>query len=335
MILDKILQSSRKYFILIFSFFIISCDNISSFSITGSTMGTTYEVKINSPNFIDVGELKLKIDSYLLDINMIFSTYIDSSEISIINKSLDDTIIVSDEFNYVALEALYWSEVSNGLYDPTVYPLVDLWGFTSNTKKNPPKDEIIQNVLKNVSYKDISIDSNILKKKKNTFFDLSSLAKGYAVDSIALMLLDEGYNDFMINIGGELLCIGNNNNKDWLIGIAHPNENGLFLKTIVNDLSIATSGTYNNYTEYNGIEYSHIINPISGYPIINSVVSATVLSESCMVSDAIATMLMVLPYQVGIDIINNTSNTECLILLKEDNKIISVESNNFKDNIAY
>ena len=334
MILDKILQTFKIYFILLSSFFIISCNNMSSFSIIGTTMGTTYEVKINSVDFVDAHELKEKIDSYLLDINMIFSTYIDSSEISIINKSLDDKILISNEFNDVILESLYWANISNGLYDPTVYPLVDLWGFAGNKKNNPPNDEIIQNILKNISYRKISLDNNILFKQKNTHIDLSSLAKGYAVDSIALMLINQGFNDFMIDIGGELLSSGNNDNKDWIIGIAHPNESGLFLKTIINDFSIATSGTYNNYTIYNGQEYSHIINPITGYPINNSVVSATVLSESCMVSDAIATMLMVLPYQKGIDIINNIENIECMILINEENKIISIKSDNFKENIV-
>ena len=297
-------------------------------------MGTTYEVKINSVNFVDVHELKVKIDRYLLDINMIFSTYIDSSEISVINRSLEDKILISNEFRDVLQESLYWANISNGLYDPTVYPLVDLWGFAGNKNNNAPKYEIIQNILKNISFENIKLDNNILFKPNNTHIDLSSLAKGYAVDSIALMLLDKGFNDFMIDIGGELLCSGNNNNKDWIIGIAHPNENGLFLKTIINDYSIATSGTYSNYTIYEGEEYSHIINPTTGYPIINSVVSATVLSESCMVSDAIATMLMVLPYEEGIDIINNIENTECMILINDKNKIISIESDNFKKNVV-
>tara|TARA_B110000495_G_C22932442_1_gene545156 strand:- start:13 stop:1020 length:1008 start_codon:yes stop_codon:yes gene_type:complete len=334
MILDKILQPSRIYFILLFSFFIVSCNNISSFSIAGNTMGTTYEVKINSASFVDVGELKVKIDSYLLDINMIFSTYIDNSEISVINRSLEHEILISNEFRDVLQESLYWANISNGLYDPTVYPLVDLWGFAENKNINAPEDKIIQNMLKNISFENISLENNTLFKTKSTHIDLSSLAKGYAVDSIALMLLDRGLNDFMIDIGGELLCSGNNNNKDWIIGVAHPNENALFLKTIINDFSIATSGTYNNYTIYEGVEYSHIINPITGYPIVNSVVSATVLSKSCMVSDAIATMLMVLPYKEGIDIINSIENTECIILISDKNKIISIESDNFKKNVV-
>lgn len=296
-------------------------------------MGTTYQIKINTKNHINEDSLKLDIDNYLYDINMVFSTYIDSSEISMINTSLENKFLISEELKYVLFESLYWADISSGLYDPTVYPLVDLWGFAGSQRTKVPTEYEIQDILDRVSYKNISLVDNILNKKNDVYLDLSSIAKGYAVDLIASKLIESGYNDFLVDIGGELFCNGNNNNNNWIVGIAHPNENELFLKTIINDFSIATSGTYNNYTIYEGKEYSHLINPITGYPILNSVVSATVLSKNCTTSDAIATMLMVLPYDKGLDIVNGIDNVECMILINKDDGILKLESSNFKDRV--
>ena len=108
----------------------------------------------------------------------------------------------------------------------------------------------------------------------------------------------------MIDIGGELRCNGNNNKANWIIGIENPISNDVYVKTIINNQSIATSGTYNNFSVYDGIQYSHIINPMTGYPISNNILSCTIIAKECVDADALATMLMVLPAYEGLNIIN-------------------------------
>ena len=295
-------------------------------------MGTTYSIKINSNIYIDEVLLKKQIDELLNDMNMIFSTYHKNSELSIINNTFDKYYYLSDHLFQVLDKSLYYSSISNGYYDPTVFPLVNLWGFGHELKSNKPKREIISNVMKNISYKFIVLDSNnhrMYKTNPNIHIDLNSIAKGYAIDILYNYLIELGHSDFMVEIGGELRCNGNNNNNNWVIGISNPISGIIYIKTLINDLSIATSGTYNNFTIYDNVEYSHIINPLTGYPISNNTLSCTIISNKCVDADALATMLMVLPYDEGIDIVNSLHGIECLIITGDNKNINKHMSNNF------
>ena len=148
-------------------------------------------------------------------------------------------------------------------------------------------------------------------------FKLNSklMTKGYGVDIVGKYLLSKGINSFMIEIGGEVLCMGTNNNKSWEIGIQNP-----FIKNeIINILSIenqavATSGRYRNFYFYNGKYYSHILNPLNGYPIDHNTVSVTVIADNCLLADAYATGLLVMGKEKGLDFVNKNNSIEAIFI---------------------
>ena len=327
MILDKIKYS----FILLFSFLFLfnSCSN-SNTAINGYTMGTTYSIKIYSEEFINSVDLKQSVEYKLNYLNSIFSTYSDSTEISKINLSKSKTINLSDDLAFVLNKAIYYSRLSDGLYDPTVFPLVDLWGFGPTNINSKPNKNKINDLLKNVSYKYISLnEKELLLSNSNLYIDLNSIAKGYAVDSISNLLLNMGFSDFMVEIGGEVKCVGENNKNNWIIGIINPKDENNLIKTNLKNMSIATSGNYNNYLIYEDVRYPHIINPKTGWPINNNIISASVITESCIDADAIATILMLLPYDEGIELVNNINNVESLLFIDNNNEITMLKSKDF------
>ena len=335
--MDKFFYYLQKLFLLILLIFSFTCNNNALVTISGNTMGTTYTIKIHSPNYVDSELLKSDIDQLLDELNNVFSTYLDNSELSVLNNSSNQNNKLSDMLFEVLDKSLYYSLISDGYYDPTVYPIVDLWGFGPTKINKKPSDISINLIKKYVSYEMIKLNdknNTFQKDNNNIYIDLSSIAKGYAVDILYEYLLKMNFSDFMVDIGGELRCKGNNTDNNWIIGISNPLSNNIYLKTSINNFSIATSGTYNNFTIYDDIEYSHIINPLTGYPITNNILSSTVISEKCIDADALATMLMVIPYREGIDIINDIPNTECLILYENNNKIIEYKSRDFNKYIT-
>ena len=293
-------------------------------------MGTTYSIKIYSKKYVNSSNLKEIIENKLNDISSIFSTYHDSTEISKINLSNSNKFILSSDLSFVLSKAIYYSELSDGLYDLTVFPLVDLWGFGPTIRNSKPKESEINDLLKNVSYKNISINNNeLFINNSDTYIDLSSIAKGYAVDIISKLLLEKGFSNFMVEIGGEVRCNGKNNENEWIIGIINPyNENDLIKTNIVNK-SMATSGNYNNFTIYDDNSYSHIINPKTGWPIINNIISATVIADDCIDADAIATILMLLPSEKGMKLIDKMENVEALVFIDGNQDFVKIKSKNF------
>ena len=295
-------------------------------------MGTTYSIKIYSKKYINSSNLKEVIEDKLNYINSIFSTYDDSTEISKINTTNSKNFTLSKDLSFVLNKAIYYSRLSDGLYDPTVFPLVDLWGFGPTKRYSKPKEAEINGLLKDVSYKNISIYNNeLFISNSNIYIDLSSIAKGYAVDIISKLLLDKGYSDFMVEIGGEVRCNGKNNKNEWIIGIINPQYENSLIKTIITNKSMATSGNYNNYSIYEGITYPHIINPKTGWPITNNIISASVIADDCIDADAIATLLMLFPHEKGLSIVNKMKNVEALLFVDMNEKIMKVKSNNFDE----
>ena len=320
----------NKFFFFFF-LLILSCDSTQNETILyGETMGTTYSIKIID-NVIDETIIKSNIDSLLFKINNHFSTYIDDSEISLINSSKLSETPLSQYFIYVLDRALKYCQLSNNLYDVTVSPLVHLWGFYDYSYDNFPSEESINQCLQNIGCEQVLIkNSSIVKKNKDIILDLNSLAKGYALDIIYDFLNESGYNNYLIEIGGEVRT-KNTKTKNWIVGIQNPQSSKIIKKIKVNNLSMATSGNYNNYFVKDGIEYSHIINPLTGYPIENYILSSTVISEKCIDADALATMLMLVGAKEGVKIIDKIKNVECMLVIKDVNDEQQlVYSENFK-----
>ena len=291
--------------------------------LNGLTMGTTYSVKINADNaFVEKNKISDGIDEILSEINQSMSTYIKESELSNINFStVSDWQSISDDLFEVIDHAINVSLKTNGAFDITIAPLVNLWGFGPDELQNKiPTDEIIELTKKNTGYKKISIDKSLKKISKldpNLHIDLSGIAKGFAVDKIARYLDKRGFKNYLVEIGGELIGKGlNKDNEIWQIGIENPNNNSDTIKRIVQlkDMAMATSGNYMNYFEKDGVRYSHTINPVTGKPIKHKLASVTVLDNSAMNADALATAFMVLGPEKALSLADNLEIAIYLII---------------------
>jgi len=309
--------------LLLFCLFACSHENeIKEYSLTGKTMGTVYNIKLVSKylNSDFLSKIRIAINSSLENVNQHMSTYIADSEISRFNNHKDTTAFsISTEFSKVIKEALKVNQISSGAFDITVNPLVNLWGFGSKSEQRKmPSDKQIKNILKIIGSKHIKvIDENTLKKDiPELEIDLSAIAKGYGVDVVAEVLEKYNQDNFMVEIGGEVFTRGKNiENEKWKIGIDRPQFLALpgqdFQKILsISNVGLATSGDYRNYFEYDGKIYSHTINPKTGRPVTHNLASVTIVAPNCMQADALATAVLVMGVEDGLQLIESLENIE-------------------------
>jgi thiamine biosynthesis lipoprotein len=298
---------------------------------SGRTMGTTYNVKFISDQSMDADALQQKIDQRLIDINQLMSTYIVDSELSLFNRApSQQPYTLSPETAFVVAEAMRLGEISGQALDITVGPLVNLWGF--GPTKRP---ETVPSALQIADAKALSgLDKLTLegvvvtKSIDNLYVDLSTIAKGYGVDAIAELLIDYNLTNFLVEIGGEMRVAGNKLNGDaWRIAIEKPVSESRTVQKIISvgDNAIATSGDYRNYYEEEGIRYSHLIDPTTGYPIQHNTVSATVVHPSSMTADGLATAMMVLSAKDA-QTLAEEQGIALLLILKEGEAFVEYQS---------
>ena len=270
-------------------------------------MGTTFQVKITGDEVaLDARVLGREIAARLEEVNRQMSTYRDDSEISRFNRSRStDWIRVSPDFVRVLRVAQKISTWSEGAFDVTVGPLVNLWGFGPNAipDRVPSPDSIAARKAR-VGYEKIRVDrsaSAIEKEIASVSCDLSAIAKGFGVDRVASYLDSLGIDRYFIEIGGELRTKGRNHlGRRWRVGIASPAEPGALQKVLaLDDMAMATSGDYHNYFERDGIRYSHTIDPRTGHPIAHALASVSVVHPSCLYADALATAIQVMGPEKG------------------------------------
>ena len=281
----------------------------------GETMGTHYFLRINSDGPISgQQELSEKVSARLKEINHQMSTWESDSEISRFNQSTKtDWFPVSEEFAKVVIEAKRIHELTEGAFDPTVSPLIDLWGFGDDREKTIPNEDAISAALETVGMDliEVRLDPPGLKKHKPSVeLNLSAIAKGYGVDALAHLVRSEGHDSFVVDIGGETRA-GNAkvDEKPWRIGIesalANPlDPNHVPPRRIIGlvHASIATSGDYRNAFIVDGKRYSHTIDPKTGWPVENPPSSVSVIANDCMTADAWATAMMVLGVERGTEV---------------------------------
>jgi len=311
-----------------------SCAEKEFHEFSGETMGTNYTIKY-SATFSNQSNNKNKVNQVLDNINNQMSTYISDSEISRFNTFNDTTwFAISDEFAYVIASSFKYYEISNGLYDITVMPLVNLWGFGPEIFLDIPSKTQIDSVLQFVSQDLIEIDGNKIRKKDpRVQIDLSSIAKGYAVDQI-IEILD--YENIMVEIGGEIRTLSNG--KLWRIGVSTPsignfNDDIEYIVPITNH-SLATSGNYRNfYVDDNKNFYHHEINPLSGYPIQSNLGSISILTTtSCMEADGLSTALYMMDTKEVKNVLDRSNFEGLMIIQNEDGSFEKIVSNNFPKN---
>jgi FAD:protein FMN transferase len=320
-------------FFLFLVFLLSACDNKTlekqhyPFLYEGGTMGTSFSIKASSlPDKLNSTQLQRDIDALLTRINGQMSTYLDDSELSRLNHNPStEWQGISEALFQVLFEANKISLLSKGAFDITVGPLVNLWGFGPDPMTyKPPTDTEIQEQLNLIGYLYLKLRENPFMIKKGLpelYLDLSALAKGYAVDQVAEMLEIQGITDYMVEIGGELRLKGSSiTGKKWRIAIEKPTPEFRAIQTVlpITNISIATSGDYRNYFETDGIRFSHTIDPRNGRPITHNLASVTILSDTAMQADALATALMVLGPDQGFELAEQEMIAAFFIIKSDD-----------------
>jgi thiamine biosynthesis lipoprotein len=341
MLVDTIMKKFQLILISIFILFLSpACHAKREHLIQGRTMGTTYHIQVVTGYFQGISGLKAKIDQRLEEINRSMSTYQKDSEISRFNnfRLAGKKFRVSDDFYQVMRAAQTIYRLSGGAWDGTIYPLVNLWGFGSSDRKNTvPQPQEIAALMPNIGFGNIEIKEPgfLLKKNPSVTLDLSSIAKGYGVDQVAAIVRKNGFENYLVEIGGEVLVSGyRKDGKLWRIGINRPKTDAAFddVYSIVDlhNKAFATSGDYRSFFVVDGVRYSHVIDPATGYPVTNGVVSATIIADTCTFADGLATAIMVMGSEKGLDLINRLENVEGLIIVeKQDGSLAPFYSKNF------
>lgn len=309
---------------------------VTPIHITGSTMGTTYSVKfLPQPNLPNKEDITTKIDALLEGVNKEMSTYRKDANLSQFNaQKSTKPFPASPDLSKVVVEAIRINDLSRGALDVTLGPLVNLWGFgpEGRPQKVPTDEEIAKRrAMTGIHFLSVGND-HIIKTKSDIYVDLSSIAKGFAVDKVSLYMFDLGIENFMIEIGGELQLNGvNAYGKPWRIAIEKPSGGEQIAQEIISpgNMGMATSGDYRNYFEENGVRYSHTIDPKTGRPISHKLASVTVLNKSCMTADGLSTAFMVMGPEKALELANK-ENIPAFFIIKTENGFKEIASDAFK-----
>ena len=309
--------------------------------ISGQTMGTTYHIKVVTSHSKKISGLKEKIDKRLEEINQSMSTYRKESEISRFNalKVPRQKFKISRDFAQVIMESKKLYRMTGGAWDGSMYPLVNLWGFGMSERKNRlPAKEKIDSLLKDVGFDNIDLVDGryLLKRKASISIDLASIAKGYAVDKVAELIKKNNIRNFLVEIGGEVYASGvKKDGRCWQIGINRPRKEAaydeIYKIVTLKDKAFATSGDYRIFFEVKGKRYSHILDPKTGYPVANSVISVSIIAGTCAFADGLATAVMVMGKKKGLELINTLSDVEGLIVVRQaGSQLVDYPSSGFQ-----
>jgi len=307
-----------------------SSDSIqfSEFAFNGSTMGTTYHIIITGPalNTSQRSAIATSVDSALIDYNRILSTYEDQSEISLFNRNESiHPIRVSQTLRRVVKAGQDFCKASNGAFDITIMPIVNFFGFGFEPGENRfPTVEEIDAWLQLTGCDKLEVgESELTKADPRISIDLSAIAKGDGADHIADLLLARGLENVFVEIGGEIVTHGvNRKGKNWKVGIDRPTYGGApgaDLQHIIHlsEKAIASSGDYRNYREVEGKRISHTIDPRSATPITHNLASVSVIANSCLIADGMATSVMVMGAEEGLTWLEGMEDVEGLLITRE------------------
>ena len=314
------------------SLLLISCnvDSSNYKRIQGDAFGTTYQVIVQSES--NSSKIKQSIDSIFEVVNNSMSTYRSNSIISKVNQS-QNPVKVDSHFIEVFKKSKDIWKLSNGYFDPTAGSIVNLYGMGPNNKIQSINEYKIDSVMQYVGLDKVYLNQQnfIVKTDENVYIDFNAIAKGYSVDLIKDLLININSNNFLIEVGGELITMGvNEKNKKWKVAIQNPVDlNSYYSEITLDGMSLATSGNYRKFRidSDSGVRYAHIVNPINGESMSNNILSTSVITSSCIEADAWATSLMLMDPMEAIEIINNIVDIEVLILTAINDEIIPIKSN--------
>ncbi len=304
----------------ILSIILFSCGESTEFyKIEGDTQGTTYHIMFEGKQ----ANFKQGIDSVLRDFDMSLSTYEPNSIISQINQG--NNVEVDKYFKQMYYKAKEVTEKSDGAFDITVGPIINAYGFGYEEAETLIDSALIDSLLQYVGMGKIKIELDYLVKE-NELIKLSgnAIAQGQAVDVVCEYLETKGIQNYMVEIGGELKVKGLKYGAKWRVGIDKPIEGndiaGQELQTIleITDRAMATSGNYRKFYIKDGKKYSHSINPKTGYPSYQNILSATILADDCMSADAYATACMVSGLDKSIEMIENDPTLDAYFVYSDE-----------------
>ena len=308
----------------------MSCGEHEGFrSYHGDAQGTTFSIKYDYKTH----DLEDEVDSILESMDDHFSTYKENSMISLVNQS-SAPVEVDDIFTDLWEKCWDLNITSNGYFDPTLGPVLNLYNFDSEKEVSIDSSKI-EEALRQTGMHLINIQNNKLNKRnKDVKLNLNAVAQGYSVDVIADFMEGIGVKNYMVEIGGELRVRGvNDKGETWIIGIDKPllkQERELLLKLPLKDLSLATSGNYRKFKRINGKNAGHIINPQTGYSEQSNVLSVSVLSSSCYEADGMATAFMNMHVEDIIQIEADSPDLSVIVIYLESSDTLIYTSQGIK-----
>ena len=270
-------------------------------------------------------DIENDLKAAMAEVGKSLSTFDNTSVISLINNN-DSSVNIDKHFKAVYTTAQLVSSYTNGAFDITVAPLVNAWGFGFDPQKERSK-QIIDSIMLFVGYNKITLkNGKMIKQDTRTQLDASAIAKGYACDVVAQVLREAGVENFLVDIGGEIVVKGQNSRgKNWQVGINKAiddatQQNQEIQQIIsVTDVAIATSGNYRQFYYENNKKIAHTIDPRTGYPTNHSLLSTTVIAPTCMLADAYATAFMVMGnWEEIMEVVNNAVPTVAVFCIFED-----------------
>ncbi len=311
---------------------------LSTIQISGAAQGTTYHITYLAGQQSNYREA---IDSIFQKIDLSLSTYKPGSVISKMNRN-DTTVLADDYFSDVFTKSMEVSEKTKGLFDVTVAPVINAYGF-GFTKKEKVTQSLIDSLLRVVGYKKVRLNGRkLVKEMPQVMLDFNAIAQGYTVDVLSSFLESKGIRNYLVEVGGELRAKGKKaDDSYWIAGIEQPVENSADggalnnLRIKISNKSLATSGNYKKFYIEDGNKYTHIINPFTGYPARNNLLSATVIAGNCMTADAFATAFMVMGLDKAKQFLAGNKNLGLEVLFIYDEKGISKTymSKGFEENV--
>lgn len=313
------------------------CSAQKDYDRTFPLMGTF--VSIKTKNSVSAKKsVELAVER-MMEVDGVFNRFSRESEVSNINSSGGSGKAgLSDDMCEVLDLSFRLNKMTMGALDVTISPLEEAWGFYDvERKRTLPDAERVKILLGSVGMSKLTFD----KTGKRLYFkiprmklDFSAVAKGYSVDCAVERLKVSGIKDALIDAGGDIYCLGDNGGKQWAVGIRDPRNRKNVIATIrLSDKAIATSGGYEKFIDVDGRKYPHIIDPATGCPVDNKVLSATVIAYDCATADGLATAFFVLSPDESLDIVEKNSGIECVIICQYDNEVKFFVSSGIKEKI--
>lgn len=290
--------------------------NKDPISKTAIYFDTVISIKLYDSQDLDILE---QCFTYCDEFEQLISRTIETSEISKINSSNGNPVEVSDTTIELLEQGIYYSKLTNGTFDISIAPLSELWDFKNNPGEIP-FENYIEHALSHVSYENILIEGNtVTLLDPDMSIDLGGIAKGYMADQLKDYLLSEGVESALIDLGGNILAVGNKpDNSNFTIGIKKPFEDAEMISTeSIRDISVVTSGCYERYFEVDGTIYHHILDTQTGYPCDNELYGVTIFSEKSVDGDALSTSCFALGLEEGIKLIESLDGVDALFVTNE------------------